>query len=438
MSIKKWLRDQKTHFLLLSVAERRLLLSFFLFALAAPMTNTYVNTFLWRVDHDPKILILYNIAFYLLLAPGFYLNGVLLRYSETPIMYLIGCVLQGLVPLSVVMMGQGSTELTFVFGSVSGLAAGFFWANRNYLVSKLTKSARRFYFISTDNALGTLAGIAAPATIGWFLIFGEVKNLYSIDTAYHIAAVVGLIILFIAGLAVVKAPLPECINPIKHLLLRRADAAWNRLRVVEVFNGLIDGVESVVPVIMVLTFLGTEETIGTIDSLSAVLAAILIYVLGRRLGHRHHFMLLCIWVVATLIGSGSFAIFYSAAGVLTYYLISALVSLIRFGSLSSIMYETVDDSAGSGIAHRYVYIVDREFFLNAGRVTSLLILYGLYTLAPEPTLRFSLLAIVVLEAILLVIVKPLTKKMAQRPVVLVPPSIPGGIPEEEAAETMRA
>lgn len=406
MKILAWFRAQKTHLKTLTKPERDLLLSFFLFALAAPLVYTYTNTLFWRLSHSPATLIVYNLGFYLAISFGFLLNGLLLRWSETPILYLLGAIVQGLVPLSVVLLGDQALNLTFVFGLISGLAAGFYWANRNYLTSKLTSSRRRFYFISMETALGTIASILAPAAIGWFLI--------SSPSAYLAATVIGLVIMAIAGWIVVRSPLPECINPIKRLWLKHPDPAWSRLRRAECFNGMIDGVENVLPIIMILTFLGGEEALGTVNSLSAVIATALIYTAGRRLGHRHYFLLLSLWVVATIFGTATFALLFSTAGVLIYVLVSACMDGFRWTSLATIMYETVDESAGQGTAHRYVYIMDRELFLNGGRVAVLLLLALGFAFVPSLTLRFGLLLILIGQGALLLIIKPLTKHIKNK------------------------
>ena len=406
MRFQKWLQSQRQSFQILSKAERKFLISYFIFGLAAPIAFTYMNTYLWRVNEDPTLLILYNAGFFLALWFGFQLNTFLLRYTRTSVLYTIGSVMQGVVPFLIVLLG--GTVITYVFplGLVLGLAGGLYWANRNYLVSKVTAGTHRFYFLSLESVADTVAGIIAPITIGWIIVFGEVHGFYTVDGAYRFVTVLSILMLVGAGLVVQSASIPKDPDP-KTFLLRKPGKAWNRLRLLEVAHGFIHGIESVLPVIITLQFLGAEGTVGTIQTITALVATIILALLGRHLKHKHHLFILLFWLGGTLIGSALFATLFSAAGAVAYFAFNALTGTFRWASLSTILYEVIDQVTAHSKVHRVLYIMDREVFLNIGRLLGLLLIFALTTFSSSVGIRFGLLFIVGGQFALIIIARPL-------------------------------
>ncbi len=422
MSITTWFYNQRKHFNVLTNIERRLLISFFLFALASPIIWTFMNTFLWRIDQDPVLLIIFNVGFYAALPFGFFLNALLLRWTDTPVLYVVGCLLQGAVPLTLVSLGNRAADLILWLGIALGIAGGLFWANRNYLTSKVTTGAHRFYFLSMENAFSTAASIVAPISIGWMLTFGERFALYSVTGAYRFAAVMAFIALCAAGLAVYKAGLDRCDQRLNQYVLRKAGKVWNTLRGMEFLNGFVDGIEVIIPVVIILTFLGAEETVGTIETLSSIVSAVLLVIISKHVTHKSHFLILLLWMIGSLMGGLAFATLFTSAGALIYFTINAFVGTFRWSSLATVMYEIVDRFSARGEVHRFVYIMDREIFLGLGRLSALGVIYLLYTSIPETSIRFGLLLIVVAQLILLFTIRPILKHILHEktPVDIVP------------------
>jgi YQGE family putative transporter len=156
-------------------------------------------------------------------------------------------------------------------------------------------------------------------------------------------------------------------------------------------HGFYHGIESVVPTAMVLLFVGREDSLGFIQSISALVAALAIYAVGRRSNERTRMRILLFWSVSTILGALAFGIWFSVVGVIIYFMISALSGDFRWVSLGAVMYDRVEQEALAEQSHAYPYLLDREFFLNAGRILGLLVFWGCSQIAPLPTLRFILL-----------------------------------------------
>lgn len=375
----------------LAPSQRRLIASFFLFGLATPMASTYVNTYLWRQSKSPETLAVFNIGIFIAIALGFLLNIVFLRRFGSGKLYALGCILQGLVPLALVSLGARADTYAFAVGLILGLAQGFYWANRNALTSKLSQGEYRYRFVSVETALGTVAGVISPLLIGWFIASGEQLSTQTIDHAYQVTAVASLILLMAAG----ALAWPLAIEPLgtKRMSFAGTSKLWKTQRVIEIVNGMAHGIETVLPLVIILTLLGQEGAVGTLKSAGAVFSAIVIVFLRKYVRHHHHANLFGVWLVVTLLGSTLFAVLYTPMSALIYFLLSGLVSPVRWSSFTTVMYEIVDQELRAKDSHRFFYIADREVFLNIGRVIGLLLLTFLFRLSPEMVSRYGLLLV---------------------------------------------
>lgn len=393
----------------LAVAQRRLLISFFLFGLASPMVVVYANTFLWRQSEDPIILAIFNIGSYSGIAIGFFLNAYLLRLFESGRLYALGCVLQGIVPMILIAVGTQTNTLVLPLGIALGIAQGFFWGNRNALTSKITQGPHRYQFVSLETTLAITAGIISPLLIGWFIVFGERVSSYTIEQAYQITSVVGFILLVLAG-SFAWSYTMEPFAP-KTFLLRNVSRRWNEQRLLEMINGIASGIESILPLIIILLFLGQEEAVGTVKAFTSVLSAGVIFSLGKHVKHNHHTLLFSFWMAFNLVGSILFAVFYSPGSALIFFVLAGLVGSLRWSSFVSVMYEVVDEEIGQNGTHRFLYLLDREFFLNLGRVLGLGLLILLYLASHELLVRYGLLIIVIIQLPTVFLLQHMTKKL---------------------------
>jgi YQGE family putative transporter len=394
----------------LSQNQRRLLLSFFLFALASPMVSVYTNTFLWRLDHDPITLGIFNIGMYAGISLGFLVNAYALRVWQSGKLYAFGCLAQGLIPVLLVSMGASAADYTLPLGLALGLAQGFYWANRNSITSKFTQDARRFRFISVETMLGIVAGIVSPLVIGWFIALGGTIPSYSVAQAYQLCAGIGLVLLIATGVLAHKFVIePFVVNT---PFVRHATARWNQQRAIEMLNSITSGLEVVIPLLVVLLFLGQEEAVGSVKALTGVLSAIMIYAIGKRVRHKHHLMLVGIWVAVNLLAGALFASVFTAASAIAYFIIAGITGSLRWSSFVTVLYEVVDREVKRDSEHRFLYILDREYCLNFGRVVGLLLFILAYHLAPDATIRYGLVMMFVVQLPVLWLLKRLMRTLA--------------------------
>lgn len=405
--LRAFVAREYQQFLALSSESRCMLLSYVLVGLADPMISVFTNAFLWRSTHDPLALVVYNGGFFLALSLGFYLNGYLLRRFSVSQLYWVGCVLQGLVPFLVMIHRVDSLWLIALAGLLFGCAAGLFWSNRNLMTLTQTQTQDRLYFGGLESGLGTIVSIAMPTLIGWFLVWGETRRWYSVHQAYLVMGFAAVLILFAAG-----ASLQACTCHPKipsHLLLRKPSSRWRAMRWLEYIHGVHGGTEIVVPTLVVLTLLGEEASLGLVHSLSAISAALAIYTIGRvaRSEHRPH--LLGVWIVLEVLASVVFAWWFSATSVIVYTVLVALVANTRWVTLMSLTYDVIDDEERVHGLPKYVFLFDREVFLNLGRVTGLSLFVLLLLFDHEVALRYALVCTALLQGLVFGVARRLNR-----------------------------
>jgi len=396
----------------LSAIQKRLLGSFFLFGLASPMVVVFSGTYLWRQDHNPLTLALFSIGNYIGISTGFLMNAKLLRVFGSGKLYALGCLLQGVVPMVLVALGAHASDFALLLGLTLGIAQGFFWANRNAITSKITEGPYRYRFISIETALATLAGILSPLLIGWFIVFGETFSSYTIEQAYQITSVIGFVLLIASARFAWSFELePQDLSQIR---LQHVSPVWNKQRLLEYINGIAGGMESVLPLIVILLFLGQEEAVGTVKSVTSLLSAIMIFLIGKRVRHSHHATLFKIWMLANTVGAIVFAIWYSPFAALIYFLFAGLVGSLRWSSFVTVMYEVIDRENMDKSSHRFLYLLDREICLNLGRITGLLMFIGIYLANPDFLIRFGFVMILMIQLFTLGLLEEQIQKIAQK------------------------
>lgn len=388
-SLRSYLLMEWQSYKRLSIDGRHQLIAYLFAGMAAPMIGTFTSIFLWKQTTDVATLVMYNTVLYLFLPVGFYVNGILLKRTRPALLFGLGCLAQGFIPAILILLRQTDALSIVVLGAFFGVSSGIFWANRNILTLRATTSKDRLYFLGLESALGTATNIAIPILVGWLLVLGQELGLYSLNQAYRGMALIAFLLLAFAALWMRQSK--TAFESIKTLIIQSPSPRWQRVRRLDVVNGFIDGLSTVLPLVLILIFVGQEATAGTIQTFSAVLATLALYVVGRRATRRHEVPILGVWVISMIVAGGVLAWFFRPEGVLAYFAIVAFTGAFRWMTLASIMYAAVEHEEKNHKGHHYAYLFDREIFLNIGRAGGLVLFYAFYRFYPISALRYMLL-----------------------------------------------
>lgn len=363
----KFLKSEIAYFKKLNFQGHRLIISFSVSGLTDPIVFTFVNAFLYRNTESIELVAFFNLFLFLGLPPAFYLNGLLLRKYSAGRLYFFGCLAQGGLIFLLLTFASPSYQSVSLFGFLYGIALGFYWANRNFLTLRITDASNRIYFNSLESLAGTAIRIMVPILVGWFLVLGEHFGLYSISTAYQLLAVVTLVILISGGFLLKDLHFESV--PSLRVLLPKPSPQWQKFRLFMFLTGFGGSAWFFIPVVIVLTLVGNEGALGTIESAAAVLSAFMVYYVSRKAETKDRLTLFIIWSTLILLGGFIFGIMFSVLGTILLFAFNALADPFGYVSTTSFAFDTIDREKEHHPSDHYAFVFDQELFLNIGRVT---------------------------------------------------------------------
>ena len=375
-SIKRFIKQEHEYFEKLGTDAQHLLFSYVLSGITDPILWIFLNAFIWEKSNNNLLLVgWYNLAFFIGIPLGFYVNGQLLKKFASPRIYLIGCVSQAVVVSFLIFLSLINYQFLFAFGIIFGLATGLYWGNRNLLSLRSTTAENRIYFASLESTFSTPVSILSPLLVGWFIYFGGSSHLYTKQEAYQIVGLFSIVSLFITGFIVRNVTIS--LTPIKHLIIQKASSHWHIFRSFMILNGIQGGVTIFLPTIILLTLLGRENALGTVQSAASLFSAIAIYFVGRMLHSRHRVRIFFISFLLYFLGSLFYGVLFSAIGVLIYFAFASLQAPFAWSSFASLTQDTIDTEEKNSPYNHYGYVLDQEVFLNVGRIIGIFLLYFL-------------------------------------------------------------
>lgn len=258
-----------------------------------------------------------------------------------------------------------------------GLSCGFYWANRNFIYPTVTADRERDYIAGITTLVGNISGVILPFVAGWLIVWSRTKPSFGADGAYMVIVGFGVLILLIGAFF---------LNTIKNFPIlkvasfwpKKVSLDWKLFRIFVLSSTMQMAVGSTVVEVITLSFLGDEGALGLIKSILAVVTGIVIYIMGRKMQPKDRFKLLLlsalflvVGVLFMLINFGQFSLmFYIAAMIL-----SANIFWFVYIPIMSKAVEMQDDGL---IEDNYAYVLDHEFFINLGRVSSMLFILFIF------------------------------------------------------------
>lgn len=371
-AIKTFFQKELVHFQRLHRRAQRLIISIFLYNFISPLFSVFTSAFLWRQSQDFIQIALYSFAMYVTVPFGFYLNGYLLRHYPANKLYVVGLLMQAITISTLIFLATTTLLQVIPFGLVMGIAIGIYWANRNLLTLRTTRSDNRIYFSGLEISSNTITGIVIPFLIGLFITAGTPLAMYTPLVAYKILALLMIIVSAIIGTHIL--PMKDTKEIISTLWVTKASKRWQQFRWYEVIIGFLTGAITFLPPLMVFIFVGNENALGTIQSISALITAVIIYSFAKKLTTQHRLTLITWGMGINMLGTLVFSLFFSPIGVFVFYASLSIMWPLLWIAINSLNYDLIDEDNKSHL--HYAYVCDQEIYLNIGR----LIAIGLFIL----------------------------------------------------------
>jgi YQGE family putative transporter len=252
-----------------------------------------------------------------------------------------------------------------------------------------------------------LTGIVIPLLIGTFIVFGQSAHLYTPIQGYYLLALCMFIVLmFIFRRSKnITTKLPQ----LKSITLQQPCKHWIRMRFFIFIFGMLSGLTGFLPILMVLLFIGKEDAVGTVQSLSAVVAAVIIYFIGKKINREQRLWIIAASVILLIIASITFAVLYSKLGVYIFFIFQSVATPLGIIGYTTLYYEIIERENEKRENH-YAHIFDSEVFINSGRIVSVgIFLLAIHFFSQGPAMRYILVLFTIFQILLLIIAASIEK-----------------------------
>jgi len=198
-------------------------------------------------------------------------------------------------------------------------------------------------------------------------------------------------------------------NPIeKDFIYFRFCNLWNKMLGLAALKGMVQGFLVTAPAILVLKLVGNEGVLGLIQSISGILTAILVYVLGRIAKPKDRLKIFAGGLLVFFVGTLFNGILFSATGVIIFVFCKVIFQPLVDLPYYPIMMQTIDAVVKKEKRNQYAYILSHEQGLFIGRAFGLILFIVLAWYVSE---IFALKYALIIVALLQLISVPLSKNI---------------------------
>ena len=389
-----------------------LLLTVMIYAFVLPVVEVFAGAYVMRNTNDPALVAYYQLAMYCGVVTTSLVNGLLLKFINVKVIY-SGGILISAVSLGGMMLVKdlGLVELGLA-GFLLGAASGFFWTNRYLLSLYNTNDSNRNYYFGLESFFFSIANITVPLVIGAFIGGLDGRTVLGITfNANMCYKIVMLCVLIIACLAVWVLSHGHFVMPsdtrFMHIHFCRL---WHKMLTLAGLKGMVQGFLVTAPAILVMRFIGNEGALGTIQGLSGIVTAIIVYLLGRLARPQDRLWIFFVSVVVFFIGTLANGILFSAAGVLTFVVCKVFFQPLFDLAYYPVMMKCIDVVANIEKRNKYTYIMTHEVGLFLGRFLGLALFIALdYKVSQEFALKYALVIVAGLQLLAVPLAKNITK-----------------------------
>ena len=389
------MRSEIAHFKKQSYNFKVLTLTNLIYSIVLPVIDIFVAAYVMRSSNDPVKVVVYQLTIYTGIPITFLINGYLLRTFSIKTLYSLGMMLSGISMMVMMSLTILDTVGIGVAGLIMGMSFGFYWANRDFLALAMTNDENRNYYYGLETFFYTIIAIIIPFSIGAFIeyqsaISGNAQLAYRIVTGF---------VVFITILASIMCFRGNFTNPTeKKFIYFKFDPYWYKLLRLASLKGLVQGFLVTAPAMLIMLLVGKEGALGTAQSVGAIIAAFVMYIIGRKTSPKHRVYVfgtgLLLFAIAAIING----ILYNSTGVILFMLLLLLAKPLLDIAYYPIQYSVIDILTKKEKRSEFAYILNHEAGLYIGRLIGAgTFLVLAYYFSVEIALRYAIVIVAVLQ-----------------------------------------
>lgn len=389
---------------------RTLLLTNMIYAFVLPVIDIFVGAYIMRNTSDPSMVAFYQLCVYTGIPFTFLINGFLLNHIKIAHLYSFGMLLSGVSLLAMMLLSEVSFTGVGIAGFLMGSSFGFFWSNRDFLALNTTNDDTRNYYYGVETFFYTLTYIIVPFFIGLFIVKTETANWFGgeANNAYKLVTAMVFLLTIISTLIIQRGDFK---NPSqKKFIYWKFDRLWRKMLFLASLKGIGQGYLVTAPAILIMTLVGNENELGTIQSVCGIITAIILYLLGRFSKPEHRIYIFSIGLLIFATGAIFNNILFSATGVIIFMLCKIIFQPLHDIAYFPIQLKVIDKLSKKENRNEFAYIFNHEFGLYVGRAFGLVLFIVLYRFVTETfALKYALLIIALIQLISIPVAKNIIK-----------------------------
>lgn len=371
-----------------------LVLTNLVYAIVLPVIDIFVAAYVMRSSNDPVKVVIYQLTIYTGIPLTFLLNGFLLKHFNIRKLYSAGMMLSGVSMM--IMMSLKTLDLVGIgfAGITMGLSFGFYWSNRDYLALAITNDTNRNYYYGLETFFYTIIAVIIPITIGWFIESSGDES--QIHTAYLIITGIVFLVTVVASIVCFRGTFK---NPEqKKYVFFKFHQLWYKLLSLALLKGLVQGFLVTAPAMLIMLLLGKEGALGTAQSIGAIIAAVIMYVLGRISKPSDRIKIFTAGLSLFALGAVVNGFLFNQTGVVIFILLLLIAKPLMDLAYFPIQFKVIDIVSKIEKRGEFAYILNHEAGLFAGRFlgagTFLVLAYAIST---EIALRYAIVIVAILQ-----------------------------------------
>ncbi len=404
------IKKEYDHFKSFPRNMRILLMTNLIYALVLPILELFVGAYILRQSDNSSYVVIYQLMVYLGIPVSFLVNGMLLRRIKIARLYSLGMLMSGIAMTIMMMLNSIDIVGISVSGLVMGGSYGFFWSNRDFLSLSSTDNSNRNYYFSMETFFYTITFIIIPAIAGYFIASGEEFGWYPAKVAYITLTVVVFGLTIFSSVIVHRG---NFVNPKnERFVFFKFHKDWNWMLLLGGFKGIAQAAIFFFPVLLILSFVGKEGSLGGLVAIGSAITALVLYLIARFSKPEHRIYVFSFGLVVFLIGGLVNSIFFSAIGVVIYQICNSLSRPLLDAAYYPIQLGVIDHISALEKRNKFAYIFNHEAGLFVGRMIGcLLFLIASKYASPEFALRYVLVIIALIQALSIPVAKKLISKI---------------------------
>ncbi len=335
-----------------------------IYALVLPVIDTFMAAYIMRSTHgDLTKVVIYQLTIYTGIPLTFLLNGFLLQHFNIRKLYSAGMMLSGISMIYMMSLSELNVVGLAVAGFIMGLSFGFYWSNRDVLALAITNDSNRNYYYGMETLFYTIIAVVVPIAIGFFI--DSKTTPASKQSAYVMITGVVFGITVLASVVCFRGTFQ---NPAqKKYVFFRFHPLWYKLLTLASLKGLAQGFLVTAPAMLILKFFGNEGALGSATSIGAVIAAIIMYVLGRISKPSDRIKIFAAGLLLFAVGAAINGVLYSQLGVVIFILMLLIAKPLMDLAYFPIQFQVIDIVSRIEKRSEFAYILNHEAGLYIGR-----------------------------------------------------------------------